>query len=139
MRDLSAVRLCRLAPCTRQLTLMLWRGLALAAGGLIVESAGLARRGAQGKPIGGAASKRGKDKRFWDRVSAVVGSPTRQNALDDDQLRLDVAREAHAPVADANTELRASGQAANVESGVSGRNSIDCAQHAVPDLRVEGA
>jgi hypothetical protein len=75
----------------------------------------------------------------WDGVSAVVGSSTWQNALHDDQLRLDIAREAHAPVADANTKLRAPGQTANVERLISGRNSIDDAQHAVPDRRVEGA
>ncbi|HWH12429.1 MAG TPA: hypothetical protein VG165_14985 [Solirubrobacteraceae bacterium] len=45
--------------------------------------------------------------------------------LDDDQLRLDIARGAHARVADASTELRAPGQTAKVERVIAGRNSID--------------
>lgn len=76
---------------------------------------------------------------IWLRVSAVVGSSARQHALDDDQLLLNVTCKAHAPVTDANTEFRAAGQAANVERGISGRNSLYDAEYAVPDRWVEGA
>jgi hypothetical protein len=40
---------------------------------------------------------------------------------------------------DANSQLRAAGESANVEGGISGHDSIVDAQHAISDVRVEGA